>query len=81
MNISRIINVFAGFMIMLGLGMAHWNGDINLMEASWLWLPLFVGFNLFQMGFTGFCPLAIILKKLGCKKTQCCSSSDKKTCC
>jgi hypothetical protein len=33
----------------------------------WLWFTAFVGANLFQTAFTGFCPLAIILKKLGGK--------------
>jgi hypothetical protein len=31
----------------------------------WLWLTAFVGANLLQASFTGFCPLAIALKKLG----------------
>ncbi len=79
MEVNRFINIFAGFMIMFGLGMAHWSGQVNLSNASWLWLPLFVGFNLFQMGFTGFCPLAIILRKLGLKNSSCGSTNGK--CC
>jgi hypothetical protein len=36
---------------------------------SWLWFTLFVGANLFQSGFTTFCPLDSILKKLGVPET------------
>jgi hypothetical protein len=36
-------------------------------EPNWLWLSFFVGFNLFQSAFTGFCPAAIILKTTGLK--------------
>ena len=54
MEIARIVNIFAGFMVMLSLGLAHWSGQVDLSHASWLWLTLFVGFNVFQMGFTGF---------------------------
>jgi hypothetical protein len=36
---------------------------------SWLWLTAFVGANLFQMGFTGFCPAASIMKAMGLKDT------------
>lgn len=43
---------------------------------SWLWLGAFVGANLFQMGFTGFCPAASIMRALGMKDKEgaaCCS--------
>jgi len=64
MSIDRVVLAFAGFVVLasLGLAMAH---DLN-----WLWLTAFVGANLFQAAFTGFCPLAIILKKLGTKPGQ-----------
>jgi len=81
MEVNRLISIFAGFMIMFGLGMAHWSGQVNLLHVSWLWLPLFVGFNLFQMGFTGFCPLVIILRKLGIKKSPCESTANSGKCC
>jgi len=58
-TIERIVLAFAGFFILLSLGLAHW------FSSYWLWFTAFVGFNLFQSAFTGFCPLAIILKKLG----------------
>jgi hypothetical protein len=59
MNIERIVLAFAGFAILLSLGLAHY---VNL---NWLWLTAFVGFNLLQSAFTGFCPLAMVLKKIG----------------
>ena len=61
MTIDRIIMAFAGGMILLSLGLAH------LFGPWWLLLAGFVGLNLFQAAFTGFCPLALILKKLGMK--------------
>ena len=38
------------------------------MSSYWLWFTVFVGFNLFQSGFTRFCPLEIMLKKAGVKQ-------------
>lgn len=82
MEINRIVSVFAGFMVMFSLGMAHWMGQIDLLHPSWLWLTLFVGFNVFQMGFTGFCPLVKILQRFGIGKNACCTpSQDGKSCC
>lgn len=52
---------------MLSLALAHMMGQIDITRMSWLWLTAFVGFNLFQSGFTGFCPLASILRKMGLK--------------
>jgi len=60
-TIERIVLAFAGAIILLSLGLAY---SVN---SNWLWLTAFVGFNLFQSAFTGFCPLAIILKKFGRK--------------
>jgi hypothetical protein len=61
MTIDRMIMAFAGAFILISacLGAYH--------SLSWLWVTGFVGLNLFQSAFTGFCPLAIILKKLGVK--------------
>jgi hypothetical protein len=64
------IGVFAGIVIMGSLTTAHLTGQVNLMEMSWLWLTFFVGANLFQMGFTGFCPATKILYAIGIKDKQ-----------
>lgn len=61
MSIDRLVMAFAGSFILLSLMLAHWH------SVNWLWFTGFVGANLFQAAFTGFCPLAIILKKLGVK--------------
>ena len=65
MTVNRIVRIIAGFFILLSLGLAHAMGQVNLGQMSWLWFTLFVGANLFQSGFTTFCPLDTILKKLG----------------
>ena len=76
MTVNRAVSIFAGFMIIASLAAAHFTGQINLSQMSWLWLTAFVGANLFQMGFTGFCPAASMLRKLGLRDqngTACCS--------
>jgi hypothetical protein len=65
MSIDRIVMAFAGVVIWAGLGVFYVTGEI-----LWLIVPAFVGLNLFQAAFTKFCPLAIILKKLGAKPGQ-----------
>ena len=59
MSIDRVVLAFAGAVVLLSVTLAYVN------SLYWLWLTAFVGANMFQAAFTGFCPLAIILKKLG----------------
>jgi hypothetical protein len=61
MSIDRIVIAVAGSFILISLLLAHYHTEY------WLWFTAFVGANLFQSAFTGFCPMAIILKKLGVK--------------
>jgi hypothetical protein len=61
MNIDRCVMRAAGTMVLISLALAV------LHSTWWLWLAAFVGANLLQSSFTGFCPLAIVLKKLGWK--------------
>ncbi len=61
MTLDRIIFAFAGAMIMLSLTLGFY------LHVYWFGLAAFVGINMFQAAFTGFCPLAMILKKLGVK--------------
>ncbi len=70
MKIFSLIAIFAGTVIMGSLTAAHLMGQINLMEMSWVWLTFFVGANLFQMGFTGFCPATKVLYAIGLKDKQ-----------
>jgi hypothetical protein len=65
MTVERMVRIIAGFFIMLSL--AHFSGSANLAHLSWLLFTAFVGFNLFQPGFTRFCPMDIMLKKDGVK--------------
>lgn len=67
MTVDRIVHLVAGFMVLLSIALAHFY------SPNWIWLGVFVGANLFQSGFTGFCPLASMLKKSGVKDGSCCS--------
>ncbi len=70
MKVFSVIAIFAGAVISGSILTAHAMGQINIMEMSWIWLTLFVGVNLFQMGFTGFCPATKVLYALGLKDKQ-----------
>lgn len=59
MNVDRAVFAFAGVMILLSLALAHF------VSPMWLWFNAFVGLNLLQSSITGFCPAAIVFRKLG----------------
>lgn len=59
MTVERIVFIVAGFMVLLSVALTHF------VHPYFVGLTLFVGFNLFQTGFTKWCPLVIILKKMG----------------
>ncbi len=59
MNIDRLVFAVAGSFILLSLLLSQ------LHSLYWLWFTAFVGANMLQAAFTGFCPLAMILRKLG----------------
>jgi hypothetical protein len=65
MNVNDWIHVIAGLFIMISLALGVW------VHQYWLFFTAFVGANLFQFGLTGFCPMGIILKKLGVP-VECC---------
>jgi len=62
MYIERIVRIVAGAFIVLSLLLAPFHNQ------NWLWFTGFVGLNLFQSGFTQFCPLFTILEKMGVPK-------------
>jgi hypothetical protein len=64
MSIDRMVLAFAGGFILISLALSQ------LHSVNWLWFTAFVGANLLQSAFTGFCPLAKILKGLGAKPGQ-----------
>ncbi|MGB5453432.1 MAG: DUF2892 domain-containing protein [Sedimenticolaceae bacterium] len=66
MSIERIVLAFAGFAIILSLALGM-PGSPLFHHEYWLYFTAFVGLNLLQSAFTGFCPLALILKKMGKK--------------
>jgi hypothetical protein len=61
MTIDRMVLAIAGTFILLSVCLAIWH------SINWLWFTGFVGANLLQSAFTGFCPMAIVLKKIGVK--------------
>jgi hypothetical protein len=64
MTIDRVVFAFSGVMVLLSLGLAHFH------HPYWLWFTALVGANLLQASFTGFCPLAKVLKTLGVRPGQ-----------
>ena len=66
MTLNRLIRIFAGFFVLLSLALGV-PGSPLFVSSNWLWFTGFVGANLFQSGFTRFCPLENILRKLGVK--------------
>ena len=59
MNIDKAVLTFAGFVVLLGLSLGY------LVNPYWYLLTAFAGLNMIQASFTGFCPAAIVFKKLG----------------
>jgi hypothetical protein len=61
MSLDRAVLAFAGVMILLSVGLTYW------VSPLFIWLTVFVGVNLLQSAFTGFCPAARLFAKLGVK--------------
>ncbi|MEZ4270615.1 MAG: DUF2892 domain-containing protein [Myxococcota bacterium] len=59
MSREKIVEAFAGFMVLLSVALTAW------VHSGFVWLTIFVGANLFQQAFSGFCPAAIVFKRLG----------------
>ena len=64
MTIDRVVLAFAGSLILISLILSQ------VHSAYWLWFTAFVGANLLQASFTGFCPVAKILRVFGVKPGQ-----------
>jgi len=60
-NQSQWVRLVAGTMVLLSL-------SLSLLNANWLFLTAFVGLNLLQSAFTNWCPLIVILQKLGVRE-------------
>jgi len=67
MCVERLIRIFAGSFVLVSLALGVKESPL-FVNANFLWFTAFVGANLLQSGFTRFCPLEIILRKLGVKE-------------
>ena len=61
MCLDKAVMRFAGVVVLVSVALAHF------VSPYWLLLTVFAGFNMIQSSFTGFCPAAIVFKKLGAK--------------
>ncbi|MGY3877876.1 YgaP family membrane protein [Aeromonas enteropelogenes] len=61
MTVDNGVRIVAGCMLLLSLALTHW------VHPGFVWLSVFVGVNLIQSAFTGFCPAAMLLKRMGFK--------------
>lgn len=61
MSVERATMAFAGFMVLLSITLTVW------VHPYFVWLTVFVGANLLQSAFTGFCPASMVIHKLGAK--------------
>ena len=75
MKMHMIIRRFAGTFILISLLLAHYH------SPNWLWFTAFVGFNLLQSSFTNFCPLEMVLRKLGVGGACCGGEKSGDSCC
>ena len=64
MTVERLIHIFAGSFVLASLALGVEASPL-FVSSYFLWFTAFVGANLLQSGFTGFCPLGFILKRLG----------------
>ena len=64
MSLERSIFAFAGFMVLLSVGLTVW------WHPGFVWLTVFVGANLFQSAFTGICPIAKVMRRMGLKSER-----------
>lgn len=61
MTVDRAVMMFAGIMVLISLALGFY------MSPYWYLLTAFVGLNLMQASVTGFCPAALLFRRLGCK--------------
>lgn len=61
MSVDRLVFAFAGTLILISLALSQ------LHSPAWLWFTAFIGANMLQASFTGFCPAAWIFRKLGAR--------------
>ena len=64
MTATHIVRMVAGFFVLLSVALGM-QGSPVFLDVNWLWLAIFIGFNLFQSAFTKVCPLEIVLRAAG----------------
>jgi hypothetical protein len=69
MSLDRVVFAVAGMFILLTLALGV-QGSPIFHHVYWLWFTAFVGANLLQSAFTGFCPMVLMLKAIGVKPGQ-----------
>lgn len=62
MTLDRAVLAFAGLMLLLSLALTLW------VSPLWMWFSAFIGLNLIQSAFTGFCPAALVFKLFGLRE-------------
>ena len=70
MSTERALLAFAGLMTLISIALTQW------VHPNFVWFTVFVGVNLFQSAFTGFCPAVMVMKKLGLKSDKELSTSN-----
>ncbi len=63
-SVERGVAAFAGAMVVLSVALTYW------VHPWFVWLTVFIGVNLFQQAFTGFCPAAIVMRKAGLRSER-----------
>lgn len=61
MSLENVVRVFAGLMVLISVSLTL------TVHSGFIWFTVFIGVNLIQSAFTGFCPAALFFKKLGFK--------------
>ncbi|WP_429192994.1 YgaP family membrane protein [Aeromonas salmonicida] len=61
MTVDNGVRIVVGSMLLLSLALTQW------VHPGFFWLSVFVGVNLIQSAFSGFCPAAMVLRRLGCR--------------
>lgn len=70
LTVNQFVRIFAGAFVLISLALAVPASPL-FVSTNFLWFTAFVGANLFQSGFTKFCPLEMMLRKLGVKDGAC----------
>ena len=76
MTVDRALRGIAGFVVLISLALAGFQGAVDLATPSWIWFTAFVGLNLLQSSLTNWCPMMTILKKAGVPLTVACETKD-----